>query len=88
METEIHPKWIETKQSRLGMILQTEDWRLEYNATATDMECQTILRACSPDTILQILRHAVSLHIPTWEATLRSADPPDNQLKKFQTGHL
>ncbi len=88
MKNQTQITWEETKKQRISMSVQTEDWRLEYNANATDMECQKILTACSPNTMLQILRQAISLHIPTWEAALKSAEPPDNQLKKIQTGYL
>ena len=88
MKTHTQITWEETKPLRISMSLQTEDWRLEYNAKTIDMDCQKILTACSPDTIFQILGQTIALHVPTWEAALRSADPPDNQLKKFQTGHL
>ena len=88
MKTHTQITWEETKPLRISMSVQTEDWRLECNANTTDMECQKILTACSTDTMLQILRQAISLHLPTWEAALKSADPPDNQLKKVQTGYL
>ena len=88
MKTETHVTWEERNERSIGLSVQTRDWRLECNAQAIDLDCQELPGICSKDTLIQIMRQAISLHVPTLEAALQSANPPDQQLKKKQTGHL
>ena len=85
MKAETRVTWEERNKRGTELRIQTGDWRLECNAQATDMDCQKLLAVCNTDTLVQILRQAMSSHVPTWEAALQSANPPDEQMKKDET---
>ena len=87
MKTETRVTWEERNKKKSKLSVQTVDWRLECNAQVTGLDCQELLAACNTDTLVQILRQAMSSHLPTWEAALQSANPPDEQLKKEETGY-
>ena len=81
-------EWNRERKNGMSVSVQSPEWRLECNADRRRMECSELLEICSPETLAQVIKDAVTKHLPTWEGALGNADPPDQQTKKNRPGYL
>lgn len=79
--------WADEGIHRTGVVVQTQDWRLEFNAMEQDYSCPELLALWPAERLEKLLKELVSQHVPTWQDALAYANPPDVQLKRHEPGY-
>ena len=87
MRSKTSVKWTDKAGHSTGVVVQTQDWRLECNAQGELFDCPEVLALWTDRELGQLLEDLVSQHVPTWENALQNADPPDHQIKRWEPGY-
>ena len=87
MTPETSITWAEKSGRSTGVIVQTQDWRLECNARGELFDCVKLERIWPSEKLKQLLADLISQHVPTWENALQTAEPPDRQVKQPESGY-
>ena len=87
MKSETSVQWNDQIEQSVGVAVQSQDWRLEYNGHGEMFDCPELLEIWSRSKLDQLLNDLVAQHIPTWESALQHAAPPGSQIKRVETGY-
>ena len=87
MQQQTSVLWVGEDHRQTGLVVQTQDWRLECNAKEQNYDCPELLALWPKQELHQLVKELMAQHLPTWQAALECANPPDVQLKRHESGY-